>query len=369
MNTFRWALTCGGKVPIEEGLEHPELPDGTGEFLDAWLMLLEKLVNPKNVLESPHTLPFKPNQPGNTGFNPLLFIIHIHKRAFECILYLWDRRPLLVYGERIAESILSIICHILKGERIIKEKLSKGEDIMTPTAPASGATTVSTGPASTTSRIVNRSRHLLDGEDGSVNQDHLTQLVDMGFSRSLATEALLNTLSLEQATDYLLSYPASVGRNSATPDTTPEESLECWNPDDHKSKCLNSECGPVCDLKTLAEVSKNRRCNPTPVSGRPRVTTHRQDRYLKECGTRFEPRNITERHHFSSRGVMVRAGIIMDGCTDLHFFDMGCATAPRYRDEVLEPYVRLFRGAVDPDFIFMDDNAPCHRAVLIDDFP
>ncbi|GIY19686.1 hypothetical protein CEXT_385471 [Caerostris extrusa] len=40
-STFRWALTCGHKVPIEEGLEHPELPDGTGEFLDAWLMLLE----------------------------------------------------------------------------------------------------------------------------------------------------------------------------------------------------------------------------------------------------------------------------------------------------------------------------------------
>ncbi|GFQ86462.1 e3 ubiquitin-protein ligase HUWE1 [Trichonephila clavata] len=220
-STFRWALTCGKKVPIEEGLEHPELPDGTGEFLDAWLMLLEKMVNPKTVLESPHTLPFKPNQPGNTGFNPLLFLIHIHKRAFECIMYLWDRRPLLVYGERIAESVLTIICHILKGETIIKEKLSKGEDIKTPTAPASGATTVSTGPAGSASRIVNRSRHLLDGEDGSVNQDHLTQLVDMGFSRSLATEALLNTLSLEQATDYLLSYPASLGRNSSTPDTTP----------------------------------------------------------------------------------------------------------------------------------------------------
>ncbi|GFV11550.1 transposable element Tc3 transposase [Trichonephila clavipes] len=59
---------------------------------------------------------------------------------------------------------------------------------------------------------------------------------------------------------------------------------------------------------------------------------------------------------------------MMDGFTDLYFFDMGSVTAQRYRDEVLEPYVRLFRGAVGPDFIFMDDNAPCHRAVLIDDF-
>ncbi|GFW02314.1 transposable element Tcb2 transposase [Trichonephila clavipes] len=65
---------------------------------------------------------------------------------------------------------------------------------------------------------------------------------------------------------------------------------------------------------------------------------------------------------------MVWAGIIMDGRTDLHFFDTGSVTAQRYKDEVLQLYVRLFRGAVGPDFIFMDDNAPCHRTVLIDDF-
>ncbi|GFV69833.1 transposable element Tcb2 transposase [Trichonephila clavipes] len=65
---------------------------------------------------------------------------------------------------------------------------------------------------------------------------------------------------------------------------------------------------------------------------------------------------------------MVWAGIMMDGRTDYHFFDTGSVTDQRYRDEVLQPYARLFRGAVGPDFIFMDDNAPCHRAVLIDDF-
>ncbi|GFU47534.1 transposable element Tcb2 transposase [Trichonephila clavipes] len=58
----------------------------------------------------------------------------------------------------------------------------------------------------------------------------------------------------------------------------------------------------------------------------------------RERGTRFEPRNIMERHSFPSRGVMARAGIMMDGRTDLHFFDTGSMTAQRYRDEVLEPY-------------------------------
>ncbi|GFV05906.1 transposable element Tcb2 transposase [Trichonephila clavipes] len=55
----------------------------------------------------------------------------------------------------------------------------------------------------------------------------------------------------------------------------------------------------------------------------------------RECGTRFEPRNITERHNFPSRGVMVWAGIMMDSRTDRHFFDTESVTAQKYRDEVL----------------------------------
>ncbi|GFX80259.1 hypothetical protein TNCV_2642751 [Trichonephila clavipes] len=42
----------------------------------------------------------------------------------------------------------------------------------------------------------------------------------------------------------------------------------------------NSECEPVCDLKTVAEVSKNGDVTRQPASGRPRVTTPCQDRYV-----------------------------------------------------------------------------------------
>ncbi|GFT76763.1 transposable element Tcb2 transposase [Trichonephila clavipes] len=35
----------------------------------------------------------------------------------------------------------------------------------------------------------------------------------------------------------------------------------------------------------------------------------------------------------------------------------------RYCNEILLPYVRLFRGAMGLQFLFMDDNAPCHRTV------
>ena len=43
-------------------------------------------------------------------------------------------------------------------------------------------------------------------------------------------------------------------------------------------------------------------------------------------------------------------------------------TAVRYRDEVLEPIVRLYAAAVSPAFVLMDDNARPHRAALVDDY-
>ncbi|GFU57062.1 transposable element Tc1 transposase [Trichonephila clavipes] len=35
--------------------------------------------------------------------------------------------------------------------------------------------------------------------------------------------------------------------------------------------------------------------------------------------------------------------------------------------EVLLPHVRLFRGAVGDKFVFMDDNATCHRTLAVQD--
>lgn len=88
----------------------------------------------------------------------------------------------------------------------------------------------------------------------------------------------------------------------------------------------------------------------------------------RESGTRNYSSNIMERDRFGSRGVMVWGGIMIDGRTPLHVFDSGSVTGERYREEILEPYVRLFRGAYGSDFLFMDDNARPHRANLVDEF-
>uniref|UniRef100_H0V4J4 HECT-type E3 ubiquitin transferase n=1 Tax=Cavia porcellus TaxID=10141 RepID=H0V4J4_CAVPO len=191
--TFNWALSMGGKVPVSEGLEHSDLPDGTGEFLDAWLMLVEKMVNPTTVLESPHSLPAK--LPGGVQnfpqFSALRFLVVTQKAAFTCIKNLWNRKPLKVYGGRMAESMLAILCHILRGEPVIRERLSKEKE-------------------------GSRGEEDAGQEEGGarrepqVNQQQLQQLMDMGFTREHAMEALLNTSTMEQATEYLLTHPPPI---------------------------------------------------------------------------------------------------------------------------------------------------------------
>ncbi|GFX06847.1 transposable element Tcb2 transposase [Trichonephila clavipes] len=83
----------------------------------------------------------------------------------------------------------------------------------------------------------------------------------------------------------------------------------------------------------------------------------------RERGRRNYPSNIIERDRYGGRGVLVWGGIMLGSRTDLHIFDAGSVNGTRYCNEILLPYVRLFRGTMGLQFLFMDDNAPCHRTV------
>ncbi|GFX66115.1 transposable element Tcb2 transposase [Trichonephila clavipes] len=83
----------------------------------------------------------------------------------------------------------------------------------------------------------------------------------------------------------------------------------------------------------------------------------------RERGSRNHPSNIIERDRYGGRGVLVWGGIMLGTRTDLHIFNAGSVNGTRYCNEILLPYVRLFRGAMGLQFLFMDDNAPCHRTV------
>ncbi|GFX10630.1 transposable element Tcb2 transposase [Trichonephila clavipes] len=83
----------------------------------------------------------------------------------------------------------------------------------------------------------------------------------------------------------------------------------------------------------------------------------------REQGSRNHPSNIIERDRYGGRGVLVWGGIMLGSRTDLHIFGAGSVNGTLYCKEILLPYVRLFRGAMCLQFLFMYDNAPCHRTV------
>ncbi|GBL83507.1 hypothetical protein AVEN_53740-1 [Araneus ventricosus] len=97
-------------------------------------------------------------------------------------------------------------------------------------------------------------------------------------------------------------------------------------------------------------------------------TDSRRTFIWREPGTRYIPSNAHKIDHYGRGGLMVWLGIMLDGRTPLHVFEGGTVTGVRCKDEILEPYVRLFRGAVGPEFILMDDNARPHRALLVNEF-
>ncbi|GFV50357.1 transposable element Tcb2 transposase [Trichonephila clavipes] len=139
-----------------------------------------------------------------------------------------------------------------------------------------------------------------------------------------------------------------------------------------------------------------------PVPGRPRATTPAEDRFLalsarrrknhycaaarcsplssirkknlryygakssSQC--RYHQSNTVERHSYRGGGILVWAGISLGGHTDLHVFHGGTVICLRYRDEILDPYVRPYAAAIGNDFILMDDNARPHRARIVEEY-
>ncbi|GFU75605.1 transposable element Tcb1 transposase [Trichonephila clavipes] len=81
-------------------------------------------------------------------------------------------------------------------------------------------------------------------------------------------------------------------------------------------------------------------------------------------GTRYYQENTIERHRYDGAGWLVWGGIILGSRTDLHVQSV-MMKHHIYRDVILEQHVRLFRGAMGAEFLFMGDNARPHRANIV----
>ncbi|UYV70792.1 hypothetical protein LAZ67_8000631 [Cordylochernes scorpioides] len=88
----------------------------------------------------------------------------------------------------------------------------------------------------------------------------------------------------------------------------------------------------------------------------------------REPGTRYHPSNIREIDSFRGSSLLVWAGISSSRRTPLHIFSGGTLTAQRYRDEILEPYLRPYGDQIGHNLIFKDDNARPHRARLVNEY-
>ncbi|GFV67398.1 transposable element Tcb2 transposase [Trichonephila clavipes] len=83
-------------------------------------------------------------------------------------------------------------------------------------------------------------------------------------------------------------------------------------------------------------------------------------------GTHYHQENTNERHRYGCVGWLVWAEIFLGSRTDLHVQSV-TMTGHIYRDVILEQHVRLFRGAMVAEVLFMDDNARPHRANIVDE--
>ncbi|GFW17270.1 transposable element Tc1 transposase [Trichonephila clavipes] len=86
----------------------------------------------------------------------------------------------------------------------------------------------------------------------------------------------------------------------------------------------------------------------------------------RESGTAYRPENIQEKDRYPTCSIMVWASIMINSRTCLHVVAKGTMTGQPYI-EVLLPHVRLLPGAVGDKFVFMDDNATCHRTLAVQD--
>ncbi|GFV19439.1 uncharacterized protein TNCV_3663721 [Trichonephila clavipes] len=130
--------------------------------------------------------------------------------------------------------------------------------------------------------------------------------------------------------------------------------------------CAAARCRPLSSIR-----KKNLRYYGAKSSSQCRFTMESDSGRLliwREQRTRYHQSNTVERHSYRDGGILVWAGISLGGHTDLHVFHGGTVTGLRYRDEILDPYVRPYAAAIGNDFILMDDNARPHRARIVEEY-
>ena len=91
-------------------------------------------------------------------------------------------------------------------------------------------------------------------------------------------------------------------------------------------------------------------------------------RVWRQKNKQFRDCCIQEHDRFGGPSVLVWGGVSYDESTDLYIIQNGAFTSVRYRDEILDAFVRPNAGAVGQDFVLMDDNARPHWARVVTEY-
>lgn len=112
------------------------------------------------------------------------------QKAFPCIMDLWNNNKFysVIRCNRAIETLITIFSHIIKGEKIIEKNLKKS------------TTNVSDANTSTSSGERN-----FWSENNRLDNANLQTLVEMGFPRRVAIEAIMaNGDDVNAATEWIL---------------------------------------------------------------------------------------------------------------------------------------------------------------------
>ncbi|OQV13389.1 E3 ubiquitin-protein ligase HUWE1 [Hypsibius exemplaris] len=177
------------------------------EFAISWLSLLERLLSPKNILESPNTLPISriPISGYVAPFDPVPYYIEMLHSTLQVIDKLLSLQALKNFGEQTGDLLLTILSHVMKIEAIIKEKT-----VGTATAPVTSSdTTAASAAAAAAAGGASAAAAPPQPAAAAVPPAALQSLLDMGFTPEASAEALVyHANNVEQAADYLLAGQA-----------------------------------------------------------------------------------------------------------------------------------------------------------------
>ncbi|GFV22735.1 transposable element Tcb1 transposase [Trichonephila clavipes] len=138
--------------------------------------------------------------------------------------------------------------------------------------------------------------------------------------------------------------------------------------DGNVSRCYSTGSNRITilnDYRYLAVTGKrNRRSTASDLSRQ--LSSATGTTVSRQTVTHYHHENTIERHRYGGAGWLVWGGFILGSRTDLHVKSV-TMTGHIYRDVILEQHVRLFRGAMGAEFLFMDDNARPHRANIVDE--